>query len=667
MPKKQWEVDAKGRFIGFLRERNGQDYMATGEDVVTNPLTGRDYDYELTPNAQGLPIIALEIFRIVGDERDLAHHNAWSDVVNRLTAELNARGITGYLIRTPHFNIPKSKRKQFACETAERIAAAIAAHAEQETFNAHGYAFYKLPGSPSARFSYIGGVRQINPFGSISEALDDLLPTKNEQLNTQGRLRTLLILNAGIFPNEERDVREYFSTRNLEEFPNVDRVFFEIAPGNIALVFDRRVFDSYRDERLPEDDELGGLFFPFVEHRLSSDETNAFGIVRKVTEKYGNLDRLSAHGKDALISCGERFAREEDWPSVLWIIEQLKNDADPPFPNSMHDGIAKGEDYHLIVSVRGRLCWLMQKVVVYNLIEHYSSMLDILEGYAFGQDLYIRSQACVPLSEMAVRRRQKLPDGSRFTPENIAERVKTIAFRMLRDAGRNPALLDDVSNISGRIVDITEVQAHEVIDRLSAAGDLNGVHNRCGLLLYFALFRDAALDLPRFDTAKFKDRLHRELRNGEPKLRVSLIWQMSGAADNEPYSFDIIQPYLTSFVSGEYGDAAFLHLRRICEAHVKEHSDEICPIIGGALAKVAEYIAAEPISRGWNIYDLNDFFDLLTAHCREDCVLDGVDLLARYKSAIPQISGRNLAAILGKYESVRAQELRERHRAVLNE
>jgi hypothetical protein len=141
-----------------------------------------------------------------------------------------------------------------------------------------------------------------------------LLPTKNEPLNTQGRLRTLLILNGGIFPNEERDVREYFSTRNLEEFPNVDRVFFEITPGNIALVFDRRVFDSYRDERLPEDDELGCLFPLFVEHRLASDETKAFRIVRKINEKYGNLNRLSAHGKDALISCGERFAREEDCP-----------------------------------------------------------------------------------------------------------------------------------------------------------------------------------------------------------------------------------------------------------------------------------------------------------------------------------------------------------------
>jgi hypothetical protein len=34
-----------------------------------------------------------------------------------------------------------------------------------------------------------------------------------------------------------------------------------------------------------------------------------------------------------------------------------------------------------------------------------------------------------------------------------------------------------------------------------------------------------------------------------------------------------------------------------------------------AIGKVADYIAVEPHSRGWTIYDLDDFFDLLVAHC----------------------------------------------------
>ncbi len=151
MSKQQWEVDAKEGFVRFLQEQYRQAYLATAENVVTNPATRRDFDYELTAHIAGLPVIALEIFRIVGDERDLGHHRAWNDVVQRLTKELKDKDVSGYLIRTPHFNASMSLNQDVG----------------------------------EVRFSYIGGARAINPFGSVSDALENLLPTKNEQLNTQ--------------------------------------------------------------------------------------------------------------------------------------------------------------------------------------------------------------------------------------------------------------------------------------------------------------------------------------------------------------------------------------------------------------------------------------------------------------------------------------------------
>jgi len=378
-----------------------------------------------------------------------------------------------------------------------------------------------------------------------------------------------------------------------------------------------------------------------------------------MSDKYGNLDHLSVEGKDALISCGEEFAKEAEWVSVLWIIEQLKNDPDPHFPNPMHDEIASGKDYPFIGSVRGRLCWLIQKVVVYNLIKHYSSMLDILEGYAFGRDFYIRSQACVPLSEMAVRRRQKLPNGNRFMPEAIADRIKRIALHMLDGARGNPALLDDVSNILGWIGDLTEEQATVVIDTLSEVSDTDGVHSRCGILLYFSLFREQFPDLPPFNSANFKDRLRGELRTGESKFRTSLIWQMAGGAEDKPYPFEAIEPYLSSFVAGAYCDGAFFNLRRIFDVYVKEHADKLCGIMSGAVERVAEYIAADPQSRGWNVHDLREHLNLIAGNCGEDSVLDVVASMVAYKARIPGLDA-DLAWILGRHQSVRAQELRAR-------
>ncbi|HTM87481.1 MAG TPA: hypothetical protein VL155_04715, partial [Terriglobales bacterium] len=298
------------------------------------------------------------------------------------------------------------------------------------------------------------------------------------------------------------------------------------------------------------------------------------------------------------------------------------------------------------------------KLVVHNIINQYSSMLDILEGYAFGQDLYIRSQACVPLSEMAVRRQHRLPDGTRFMPESIAERITSIAMRMLRNAARNPALLDDVSSVLGWIADMTEEEAIVVIDRLTPVEDMNGVHNRCGLLLYFSFFRESQFpELPRFNSEIFKERLHRELGNGEARFRTSLMWQMAGGAEGKTYPFEMIQPYLESFVAGHYYDNALFNLQRIFNVYASNHRDALCSIMLTALQGLAEYIAGDIRSRVWNVYDLRECFDLIANNCEEQCVLEAVALILRYRHRIPDV-GLNLAGVLDRYESARAQGLR---------
>jgi hypothetical protein len=135
------------------------------------------------------------------------------------------------------------------------------------------------------------------------------------------------------------------------------------------------------------------------------------------------------------------------------------------------------------------------------------------------------------------------------------------------------------------------------------------------------------------------------------------MWQMAGGAEEKTYPYEAMRPYLPSFVSGPYDDAAFLHLRRICDVYVKNTPEDICPIVLTALESIAEYIAAEPRSRSWSVYDLQEFLDLLAGNCNEECVLDGVALVLKYKARIPHL-GMNLARTLGGYESARAQDLR---------
>jgi hypothetical protein len=662
MPKDQWEIDAKDRLVRFVYETRGVTYTTTGEDVVSNPATGKNFDFELTPEDTANPVIALEIFRLVGQETDLGQQRAWSVVVGLLTAEMEARGIRGYFIRTPRFNLPKFRRKQFATETANFLADLIARNPDRREFSERGYSVSKTGNDERVVFAHIGGIRQPHPFESASEALGELLPTKNEQLNVQGRERSLLIINTGIFSHGTDEVRHFFSTEDLTEFPNVDQVFFEVAPQDMQLVFDRRVFNCYRDQVPPEDPALSALFIPFVEHRLSVRDRDALSISHRLVERDGSLNGFSPSGKDSLISFGESLAEAEEWHEVLWIIDALKDDPDPHFPNDLHNRMVRGENNVFITSVRGRLCWLIQKVVVYNRVVSYSAMLDILEAYAFGQDFYIRSQACVPLVDMAVRRRSRLPDGSRFMPEEIAERIKRIAFGMLHDSGKYTALLEHVSNFFVWIKDLSTEEVLEVLERLEPCDGRNGAHNRCFVLLYAALFRGNEFGgLPPFNQDPFVDQLHQELLDGPSRFRTSLMWQMAGGADDDPMNFALIRPFLESFLSGAYSGSGYIHFQRICATHIRGHAAELCPLILIALRSLAEHIAVEAIQPvdHWDSapHRFPELLDILPSQ-GEGPTCDAVAMILEYRSRITLLNNATLLWHLSHHRSARADELR---------
>jgi hypothetical protein len=662
MPKDQWEIDAKDRLVRFLRESRHVAYATTGEDVVSNPSTGKNFDFELTPEDAANPVIALEIFRLVGQEMDLGRQRAWAVMVGLLTAEMDSRGIRGYFIRTPNFNVPKFRRKQFATETADFLADLIDRNPEQAEFSEQGYSVSRTGNDERVVFAHMGGIRQLHPFESASQALEELLPTKNEQLNVQGRERSLLIINTGIFPHGADEVRHFFSTADLTEFPNIDQVFFEVAPQDMQLVFDRRVFNCYRDQVVPEDPALSALFLPFVEHRLSVRDRDALSITHKLVERDGSLNGLSTSGKDSLISFGESLAEAEDWPEVLWIIDVLKDDPDPPFPNDLHERMVRGENTGFITSIRGRLCWLMQKVVVYNRVASYPVVLDIVEDYAFGQDFYIRSQACVPLLEMAVRRRSRLPDGGPFMPREMVDRIKSIALRMLRDSEECPALLEHVSNFFSWIKDLSSEEVSEVLRRLEPCDDRNGVHVRCFVLLYAALFRrDEFDDLPAFQPDRFIDQLHQELRGGPSRFRTSLMWQMAGGADDEPMDFALIRPFLESFLSGVYCGSGYIHFQRICTTHISDHAAEVCPLILLALRRVAEHVAAaseQPVDH-WNLapHRFSELLEILVSQ-GEGWTCDAVALILEFRPRATLLNDRALFWHLSQYHSLRADELR---------
>jgi hypothetical protein len=241
-----------------------------------------------------------------------------------------------------------------------------------------------------------------------------------------------------------------------------------------------------------------------------------------------------------------------------------------------------------------------------------------------------------------------------------ARRVKDITFRMLRDAGTNQALLEDVSNLLIRLRDFTVDEMTEVIHRLEGAGGRMGLHNRCGLLLFAALFREKLFrDLEPFESALFKEMLHQEIRDGDEDYRTSLLWQMAGSGgDSEPYDYEMIEPYLRSFLTGPFCGPGLLHFRRICRTHIGTYRERLCPLIVRALQVVRDYMNTNPQSDSWDVgMHLEELFEFLSENCGENVVLDAVESIMDRSRTDWVVSTAWLSNIVRRYSSDRSQAL----------
>ncbi|MGH9463575.1 MAG: hypothetical protein ACRD1X_20415, partial [Vicinamibacteria bacterium] len=81
MAKEQWEEEAAGRLIAFLIATRHQTYGVVGRDVPV--AGGENFDFEIESHAGEK--LAIEMYRLVASEAELATSAMWGRVVSRLT------------------------------------------------------------------------------------------------------------------------------------------------------------------------------------------------------------------------------------------------------------------------------------------------------------------------------------------------------------------------------------------------------------------------------------------------------------------------------------------------------------------------------------------------------------------------------------------------------
>lgn len=563
MTKDQWEEEAIERFRAYLSSARQFTYGITDRDVVVNPATGENFDYQLQ-NEKGEKI-AVELFRMVENGEDLAESRVWHQVSSFLKQAIEKKGLKGYLVYTPQFFVKKSEMKVYAEKMAEVIEKGIKDNPTVEKFEHENFKFNKIKSLETISLSYSKGARSIDSRGTATNSFVYKLPKKNKQVDIEDHERVLVVVNWAVFVDPHSAIRA-LSSFDFEQFKNVDKIFFEAKEGEFSLIFDRSVVDAIKTHIKVENPDALNLLIEYLKNQLDDKNQNAFDFIKTIGTASGNLDWLADNGaKENLVRFTENLG-EENIEDMMWVVRMLQNDHNPSLsgendiddPNGEHNyhiQVLKNEDARNITTVRGHLCWLMSRIIAKNKPKYYKEIIEIIQRYIAEGNLYIRIQATYPLVEFLVRKNAiKNQDESTFDwKQEERDLVREIPLKMLRDNVQYPRVLEALLHVFDKFRDLTETEAEEVLRALIATEHDDVLHDLAALIPYFALFRKN--DFPRmgtFNPATFEALLKDQIVNGKRALKSSLTWHFWKMLEEKMLPYEQIREYILLFWANGY-------------------------------------------------------------------------------------------------------------------
>jgi transcriptional regulator with XRE-family HTH domain len=593
--KDSFEEDVKDRFLSYLIRERGTAYITTDVNVIVDPVTRRDFDFELTPIDDKSRPIALEIFRLVDSEQEVAstrlHGQAW----NTLKDELTKRGIKDFSIRTPsRFLLSKAKIGPYCERIADIIEAIVKRNPSVEEFEVEGFKGTRFEGLGTIGFVSYGGPGFVDSVSTSEEALSAKLRHKEDQLPTDGYERILLAVNWIMFVGAA-DAISALAMMDLDFLSKTDRIYFESSPGNFALVYDRCVraaLDSIEDP--PKDPSLASLYHAWLANRIGSDP-KAFRLVQAVSARLGTVYWLpDRYVRERIVWAANDRVKNGKIEDGLWVARQFRHDPDPPLCNypddpegkfNLHEQVNRGASAG-ISSVRGSLCWLLQRLVVHGEPDLFPQIIEMLENLARDENLYVRQQATVPLAELARRRLWRGNDKDFLMDVESRQRTLTLALEMLRSNAKHLAILEWLGTVFEHVLDLDESSAEAVLGIFSGKCPAGARDAFSWLLIYFAVYRESQFpDLAKFDGSWFKKLLVESIQRGSEDLRRTLAWRFHGAVVSDIKQFEKLREFIKLIPEGPYQKTVFFYFFSIANSLPADLRNEWTAVIDMAVRK----------------------------------------------------------------------------------
>ena len=596
------EEEAIERFIAYLGKTRGAGFAVTSRDVPV--ATGENFDYRV--EGSGGQKLAVEIFRLT-DGEELAIYATWGRVVGALKRELETRAITGYLISstTLRFSVTRPQLSAFVSGLADQIVAAIKGHPDEAELRLEKFILRKVDSVSGVLIGGVGEARSVDPAGTAARALQDKLTKKSSQLSLTDHERVILIVNHVGFVDRD-DVIQTMTRLNSDDFPNVDLIVLEATPGVHAVVFDRALDEAISKGYIPADDAARALLVQQLKHRLNNKEFAAFEFVRCASLRHGGIEWLDdSYAREELVRTGEALVEADRVDDAMSIVRALRDDPDPDLGLSYHQRLQEGDDADLIVSVRGKLCGLISRIICTNRLELYPELINIVRQYLYGENLYIRVRACAPLQALMQRRRlERLSDGTPFDwNRGERESVKALALDVMRANAGISRVVEALMSVFSAPRDLSEDEAEEMI-RIGLATNADYVLDDSAFyLICYALFRHRqSPTFGQFDSARLAALLREQLVAGAPATRGALLWHIGKIIEQDALGYGDLDEFVDLAFEPPYDPRTEHADAQIISELAKRANAEAQRLAARQVARMERYVASpghEPIWITW--------------------------------------------------------------------
>lgn len=248
----------------------------------------------------------------------------------------------------------------------------------------------------------------------------------------------------------------------------------------------------------------------------------------------------------SFISFGEKLIAPETIQGVMRIIKIFSKDSDPQIETQdLHQRMKDGERTQTLSTVRGRLCFFVEKATVDHSVDYLPDIISVVEDLTKDPNYYVRSNACYPLRRLMQLRHSLLEEERFMSWENVSA-IERVANEMLNDVENQkvPHIMHGIIQVFDGLRTLTEEEALSLFKTIVESKDEQAISEALHIFVYYAEFRKDAYtenerlktvfsdkeleNLNSYDGTMFRERFLEYIQSKDfaPKLKASLAWTM---------------------------------------------------------------------------------------------------------------------------------------------